>query len=332
MESPAPYHLSPEAPGTEPPGFDSRTTAPATEATPAPGEVGALGPARGPLALTEQIKLRRLAENAPFSLLLLDGGKLIAERPGSEKPWLVAGFYDFTLNGGEARRNAAYMAEASPATILRLLDQLAAAEAQAAKVAEQVAGLKRELGEQEVEKLALVRENQEQGKQLFKALSVLAGMWNQYCPPPTEKCPYPGHMFMSAGEDCEELLEQWGLMRGNETAIDCDFASEFAEAPQKVRALLSPPPAPAPPQPEALAAAADSGNWQFPGMPEAKCHGCALPSHAARCRTVGCPGKQPEAREKQGEAGEAVCQCTVAIWQTDRLGQQRCSRCNLLAE
>lgn len=78
-----------------------------------------------------------------------------------------------------------------------------------------------------------------QNRELLAALSALARMWNQYCPPPTEKCPYPGHMFMSAGEDAEEVLGHWGLLRPDETAIVPDY--QWDEVPDKVKSLRDAP-------------------------------------------------------------------------------------------
>lgn len=74
-----------------------------------------------------------------------------------------------------------------------------------------------------------------QNKLLLQALTALAGMWNQYCPAPTEKCPYPGHMFMSAGEEAEEVLDYWGMLRQDESAIDPD--TDWDELPDRVKAL-----------------------------------------------------------------------------------------------
>jgi hypothetical protein len=42
---------------------------------------------------------------------------------------------------------------------------------------------------------------------LKEALDALMSMWNQYCPPPM------GHACMSAGEDAEEVLEKYGLLK-----------------------------------------------------------------------------------------------------------------------
>jgi hypothetical protein len=54
----------------------------------------------------------------------------------------------------------------------------------------------------------------EREAQLYQTLGVLAGMWNQYCPPPWT------HEFMNAGEDAEEVLQAWDLLLPDETAIE----------------------------------------------------------------------------------------------------------------
>lgn len=51
-------------------------------------------------------------------------------------------------------------------------------------------------------------------EELYHALGVIAGMWNQYCPPPWT------HLNMNAGEDAEEVLKEWELLLPDETAID----------------------------------------------------------------------------------------------------------------
>ena len=108
-----------------------------------------------------------------------------------------------------------------------------------------------EAADAEAEKLALQEELREQGKRLFAALTALAGMWNQYCPPITGAFPCPGHMFMSAGEEAEEVLNSWGLLRADETAIDPDWKDGLDEAPAAVRALIGLGPAAAATAPEA---------------------------------------------------------------------------------
>lgn len=75
-------------------------------------------------------------------------------------------------------------------------------------------------------------EIQTRNQELYYALDALAGMWNQYCPPPST------HMFMSAGEEAEDVLVYWGLLRPNETAI----YPEDDDAPQRVKDLFTPPP------------------------------------------------------------------------------------------
>ena len=44
----------------------------------------------------------------------------------------------------------------------------------------------------------------------------------------------------------------------------------------------------------------EAGAGQFPGMPEAKCHGCGLPSYALKCRTEGCPAN-PAVKKLEAE-------------------------------
>ena len=104
-------------------------------------------------------------------------------------------------------------------TAIEMRDGLVAAEARAAEAEAQVVMLRVELAEQEAQ-------GKQRGGQLFTALSCLAAMWNQYCPPPTGAFPYPGHSFMSAGEETEEVLDFWGMLRAEETAIDpeCHWA------------------------------------------------------------------------------------------------------------
>jgi hypothetical protein len=45
--------------------------------------------------------------------------------------------------------------------------------------------------------------------ELFEALEALCKMYNQYCPPPT------GHLFMSAGEEADDVLYKYGLTKGD---------------------------------------------------------------------------------------------------------------------
>ncbi|SMB79698.1 hypothetical protein SAMN00120144_3978 [Hymenobacter roseosalivarius DSM 11622] len=73
--------------------------------------------------------------------------------------------------------------------------------------------------------------------QLYQALGVIAGMWNQYCPPPFT------HQCMNAGEDAEEVLKAWELLMPDETAIDFwGLWSRPAgvEVPSKVASLVTP--------------------------------------------------------------------------------------------
>jgi hypothetical protein len=75
----------------------------------------------------------------------------------------------------------------------------------------------------------------ERGAQLYQALGVLAGMWNQYCPPPWT------HEFMNAGEDAEEVLQAWELLLPDETAIEfwgLWSRPEGVEIPPKVFSLI----------------------------------------------------------------------------------------------
>jgi len=67
---------------------------------------------------------------------------------------------------------------------------------------------------------------------LFEALSALSSMWNQYCPPPRT------HMFMSAGEEAEEVLQKWQLIRVDETSIYIDGMVIDNDVPQKVLDLI----------------------------------------------------------------------------------------------
>ncbi|MFD2721004.1 hypothetical protein ACFST9_19955 [Hymenobacter monticola] len=87
----------------------------------------------------------------------------------------------------------------------------------------------------QVENDALKAKLAEREKQLYHALGVVVGMWNQYCPPPRT------HMCMNAGEDAEELLKEWELLLPDETAIDfwgLWWRPEGIEVPQKVHALI----------------------------------------------------------------------------------------------
>ena len=67
----------------------------------------------------------------------------------------------------------------------------------------------------------------EQHDQMKNALSALAAMWNHFCPPPL------GNYFMEAGEQAEEVLLQFGLLREDGTAIDLrtdiDIPDHFKE-------------------------------------------------------------------------------------------------------
>jgi hypothetical protein len=75
----------------------------------------------------------------------------------------------------------------------------------------------------------------ERETQLYHALGVVAGMWNQYCPPPRT------HMCMNAGEDAEEILKEWDLLLPDETAIDfwgLWSRPEGVDIPQKLYSLI----------------------------------------------------------------------------------------------
>ncbi|MBH8559724.1 hypothetical protein [Hymenobacter negativus] len=72
----------------------------------------------------------------------------------------------------------------------------------------------------------------ERNKDLYEALSALSSMWNQYCPPPWT------HMFMSAGEEAEEVLQKWQLMRADETSIYIDGMVIDDDIPEIVLSLL----------------------------------------------------------------------------------------------
>jgi hypothetical protein len=188
------------------------------------------------LTAEERAELKRRAKGAtpgPHERYSEDDGNFAESRT----EWETVGPARFY--GDNQMADASYYAAVSPDLTLGTLAYVEQTEARVRELAARVSSLQAELAEQERAALGWAQENAELRKSLFKSLSVLAGMWNQYCPPPTEKCPYPGHMFMSAGEDAEELLEQWGLLRPNETAIDCDFKDEFEEAPEKVKALLT---------------------------------------------------------------------------------------------
>ncbi|MDO7874690.1 hypothetical protein Q5H93_08090 [Hymenobacter sp. ASUV-10] len=75
----------------------------------------------------------------------------------------------------------------------------------------------------------------ERSKDLFDALGALTSMWNQYCPPPWT------HMFMSAGEDAEEVLKKWQLMRPDETSIYIDGLVIDEDMPDIVLELITKP-------------------------------------------------------------------------------------------
>lgn len=74
----------------------------------------------------------------------------------------------------------------------------------------------------------------ERNNALYEALSALSAMWNQYCPPPYT------HEFMNAGEDAEEVLKKWELMRPDETSIQLAGIQIDPDKPHKVLSLLDP--------------------------------------------------------------------------------------------
>ena len=75
----------------------------------------------------------------------------------------------------------------------------------------------------------------ERNKDLFDVLSALSSIWNQYCPLPWT------HQFMSAGEEAEEVLQKWQLMRADETSIYIDGMVVDDDIPDIVLELLPKP-------------------------------------------------------------------------------------------
>lgn len=60
--------------------------------------------------------------------------------------------------------------------------------------------------------------------ELYEALEALCGMWGQYCSGPW------GHSCMSAGEDCEDVLDKYGLLihkGGYEAEVDYNRLEEL---------------------------------------------------------------------------------------------------------
>jgi hypothetical protein len=87
----------------------------------------------------------------------------------------------------------------------------------------------------QAENEALRAQLAERKSQLYYALGVLVGMWNQYCPPPRT------HMCMNAGEDAEKVLKQWDLLLPDETGIDfwgLWSMPEGVDIPPKVFSLI----------------------------------------------------------------------------------------------
>lgn len=70
------------------------------------------------------------------------------------------------------------------------------------------------------------------GKALFEALGALSSMWNQYCPPPHT------HRFMNAGEDAEQVLHKWGLIREDESSVYLAGIVIDDDIPEQVIALV----------------------------------------------------------------------------------------------
>lgn len=83
------------------------------------------------------------------------------------------------------------------------------------------------------------------------------------------------------------FLEGSGWYAGNDAAAV--LIAREGDGIVTAWALLPAPPAPA--------AAEGREGGQFPGMPQAKCHGCGLPSHVARCQSEDCPMKEGAAHE-----------------------------------
>lgn len=71
----------------------------------------------------------------------------------------------------------------------------------------------------------------ERNQCLFEALSALSSMWNQYCPPPRT------HLNMSAGEEAEEVLQKWQLMRPDAISIYIDGMVVDEDVPDIVMEL-----------------------------------------------------------------------------------------------
>lgn len=61
-------------------------------------------------------------------------------------------------------------------------------------------------------------------KELYEALEALCGMWSQYCGGEW------GHSFMSAGENCADVLDKYDLLKndkGTGGEIDWDKLKEL---------------------------------------------------------------------------------------------------------
>ncbi|WP_022821925.1 hypothetical protein [Hymenobacter norwichensis] len=84
----------------------------------------------------------------------------------------------------------------------------------------------------QAENQALQAQLLERGQQLYETLNALAGMWNQYCPPPFT------HQTMTAGENAEVVLQAWQLLRSDQTAIDFYDLGPDEEIPPLVKSLL----------------------------------------------------------------------------------------------
>jgi hypothetical protein len=63
-------------------------------------------------------------------------------------------------------------------------------------------------------------------KELYAALEALCDMWNQYCGAEV------GHMFMSAGENAADVLDQYSLLKndnGTGGEVDWDKLKELEQ-------------------------------------------------------------------------------------------------------
>ena len=95
---------------------------------------------------------------------------------------------------------------------------------------------------------------------------------------PIKPIPYKGNLPEPPARTCHECGEAYWA--------NCITCREEVGEPTVLLLPPAPPPsvAPAPPMED------DKLN-QVPGMPHARCHGCGLPSHVARCQNEKCPMK-----------------------------------------